>query len=66
MIHSIESERQAAQWLIDGCQTHTELNRLGQFATPNALAVDIARFVGSLIGACKGRRQKTGSGKPYC
>ena len=27
-----------------------ERNRLGQFATPNALAIDIARYVKSLIG----------------
>lgn len=57
MIHSIESERQAAHWLIDGYRTHAERNRLGQVATPKALAVDIACFVGSLIGACKGKRQ---------
>ncbi len=54
MIHSIESERQAAQWLIDGCQTPAERNRLGQFATPNALAVEIARYVQSVIGRAKG------------
>jgi predicted RNA methylase/DNA-binding transcriptional regulator YdaS (Cro superfamily) len=54
MIHSIESERQVAQWLIDGCRIHAERNRLGQFATPNALAVEIARYVQSVLDRTKG------------
>jgi adenine-specific DNA-methyltransferase len=54
MINGIEFERQAAQWLIDGCRTHAERNRLGQFATPNTLAVDIASYIESIIGLNKG------------
>jgi hypothetical protein len=48
--NSIEAQRQAIQAAIDATKSATERNCLGQFATPNALAVDIARYVGSLIG----------------
>ena len=34
---------------IDATRSAAERNRLGQFATPNALAIDIARYVDSLI-----------------
>jgi hypothetical protein len=47
--NSIESRRQAIQAQIDAGKSAVERNRLGQFATPNALAVDIARYVESLI-----------------
>ncbi len=46
----IESRRQAIQADIDGRKSAAERNRLGQFATPNALAIEIARYVESLIG----------------
>ncbi len=49
-----ETRRQSIQTAIDATKSAAERNRLGQFATPNALAVDIARFVGSLIGPRKG------------
>ncbi|MBL8880913.1 MAG: SAM-dependent DNA methyltransferase, partial [Phycisphaerales bacterium] len=49
-----ETQRQAVQARIDLRKSPAERNRLGQFATPNALAIDIARFVGSLIGKRKG------------
>ena len=39
----IESRRQVIQSDIDTRKSAAERNRLGQFATPNALAVDIAR-----------------------
>lgn len=45
-----ETLRQETQSEIDATKSPTERNQLGQFATPNALAVDIARFVGTLIG----------------
>lgn len=48
-----ESRRQSVQSEIDAAKSWAERNRLGQFATPNALAVDIARFVSSLIGSRK-------------
>jgi len=50
----IESRRQAIQADIDSRKSAAERNRLGQFATPNALAVDIARYVESLLVQTKG------------
>ena len=50
----IESRRQAIQAEIDSRKSAAERNRLGQFATPNALAVDIARYVESVLGGTKG------------
>lgn len=50
----IESRRQVIQVDIDARKTAAERNRLGQFATPNALAVDIARYVESVLGQTKG------------
>jgi hypothetical protein len=49
----IESQRQAIQTEIDTRKSAAERNRLGQFATPNALAVDIARYVQSVLGQNK-------------
>ena len=49
----IESRRQVIQADIDTHKSPAERNRLGQFATPNALAVDIARYVESVIGQTK-------------
>jgi hypothetical protein len=45
-----ERQRQAMQSALDAAKSPAERNRLGQFATPNALAVDITRYVSSLIG----------------
>jgi predicted RNA methylase len=45
-----ETRRQSMQISIDSTKSAAERNRLGQFATPNPLAVNIARFVGALIG----------------
>ncbi len=50
----IESRRQAIQAEIDTHKSAAERNRLGQFATPNALAVEIARHVQSVLGQAKG------------
>lgn len=44
-----ETRRQAIQAALDTNRSAAERNRLGQFATPNALAIDIARYVDSLI-----------------
>ena len=44
-----ETRRQAIQAAVDATRSAAERNRLGQFATPNALAIDIARYVDSLI-----------------
>jgi len=45
----VEIRRQAMQTEIDARKSAAERNRLGQFATPNSLALDIARYVESLI-----------------
>jgi len=47
---STEIRRQAMQAEIDARRSAAERNRLGQFATPNALAVEIARYVAKLVG----------------
>ncbi len=52
--NTTEAQRQAIQAAIDATRSAAERNRLGQFATPNALAVEIARYVGTLIGSLRG------------
>ena len=44
----VEARRQAVQAELDARRPAAERNRLGQFATPNALAVEIACYVQSL------------------
>lgn len=51
--NSIEIRRQVVQADIDMWKSAAERNRLGQFATPNALAVDIARYVEFVLGRSK-------------
>ena len=46
---SHELMRQTIQAEIDGRKSPAERNRLGQFATPNALAINIAQYVKSLL-----------------
>lgn len=48
-IETKESERLALQASLDAEKTQAERNRLGQFATPSALAVDILRYAASLM-----------------
>ena len=48
--NSIEARRQAVQAALDSSKSAAERNRLGQFATPYALAVEIARYVQSVAG----------------
>jgi adenine-specific DNA-methyltransferase len=45
----IELRRQAIQSAIDAGKSSQERNRLGQFATPNALAIAIAEYLDTLI-----------------
>jgi len=52
--NSVESHRQAMQVDIDAGKSAGERNRLGQFATPNLLALDIARYVASLLDRTNG------------
>lgn len=49
-----EAQRQATQTAIDAAKSSAERNRLGQFATPNRLAVEIARYVGALMRPRRG------------
>ncbi len=44
LIAEIEAEREALQQICDAQKTQRERNRLGQFATPPQLALEIARF----------------------
>lgn len=46
----VEARRQAIQAALDARKSAAERNRLGQFATPNALAIEIARYVQSVAG----------------
>lgn len=48
--NSVELQRQVLQTLIDARRSAVERNRLGQFATPNILALAIVRYVYSIIG----------------
>lgn len=44
-----EQQRLALQASLDAAKTQAERNRLGQFATPTALAKDILRYAASLL-----------------
>jgi hypothetical protein len=47
-VRDTEAQRQLAQRRLDEAKTAAERNRLGQFATPPALALDIARYAREL------------------
>jgi adenine-specific DNA-methyltransferase len=47
---TLEQTRQELQSALDSAKTAAERNRLGQFATPNLLALEIAKYVSSLLG----------------
>lgn len=49
-LNAIEVRRQAIQAALDSRKSAAERNRLGQFATPYALAVETARYVKSVAG----------------
>jgi hypothetical protein len=44
VLDDAEAQRQIVQKRLDAAKTATERNRLGQFATPSNLALDIARY----------------------
>ncbi len=66
---SIETRRQAIQASIDTRRSAAERNRLGQFATPNALAREVAEYVATLTaqvpGAVRFADPAVGSGSFY-
>jgi hypothetical protein len=47
----IEARREVVQAELDSRKSAAERNRLGQFATPNKLALDIAKYVATFVGA---------------
>ncbi len=49
-VNPIEVRRQALQEALDATKSAAERNRLGQFATPHALAVEIAGYVQTVAG----------------
>lgn len=51
--NAIEVRRLAVQAEIDARKSPAQRNRLGQFATPPELALDIARYVASLMGGAE-------------
>ena len=46
-----EAERVVEQIQLDASKTSLERNRLGQFATPNLLAIEILKYAKTLIPA---------------
>ncbi len=48
--HSIEERRQQEQTRLDSLKTAPERNKWGQFATPPALALSLARYAHALMG----------------
>ena len=48
---TIESMRMLRQLQLDSAKTQTERNKLGQFATPTALAADILKYAKTLLPA---------------
>lgn len=52
-MNKIEQRRLTIQAEIDGKKTQTERNRLGQFATPTALAQDILKYAATIFPAGK-------------
>ncbi len=49
LIDTLEQQRLALQAGLDGQKTQAERNRLGQFATPTALAVNILQYAAALF-----------------
>jgi len=47
--NTLEEQRLSLQAALDAQKTQTERNRLGQFATPTALAVDILEYAATLL-----------------
>ena len=49
MLDALEKQRLALQAELDSRKTQTERNRLGQFATPPSLAIEILKYASTLI-----------------
>lgn len=48
-IATLEQERLSLQTELDGRKTQAERNRLGQFATPTGLALDVLKYAATLL-----------------
>src|SRR5713226_2592915 len=48
-IDTLEQQRIVLQADLDGKKTQPERNRLGQFATPTALALDVLKYAATLL-----------------
>lgn len=55
-LDALEEQRITLQALLDTQKTPADRNRLGQFATPTALALDILSFARTLLPPCGGVR----------
>lgn len=53
-VNPLEARRRALQDALDARRSAQERNRLGQFATPNALAIEITQYVATLLGRQRG------------
>ena len=66
---SVEARRQLVQAELDASRSARARNRLGQFATPNSLAIEIARYVSSIarrsLGTIKFADPSIGTGSFY-
>ncbi len=49
MLNALERQRLALQVELDSQKTQTERNRLGQFATPTGLAIEILKYASTLF-----------------
>jgi len=56
MIDTLEAQRFSLQTELDAKKTQSERNRLGQFATPTALAVEILKYASTLLPNGEGVR----------
>ncbi|MCH7840178.1 MAG: Eco57I restriction-modification methylase domain-containing protein [Planctomycetes bacterium] len=55
-LDALEEQRITLQGLLDAKKTQADRNRLGQFATPTALALDILSYARTLLPSCAGVR----------
>ena len=53
--YSIEERRQHEQTRLDSLKSAPERNKWGQFATPPALALSLARYAQALMGKARVR-----------
>jgi adenine-specific DNA-methyltransferase len=52
-IDVIEASRLKVQQHLDSSKTQSERNKLGQFATPSALAIEILEYARTILPSCQ-------------